>query len=150
MVDLVLGEDDVDKVPAAVGAAVLLTLPVGTMIARGHYLSWFNVGGDLGHRISIVGEDWGQDVWLLGQWAKANDQHRIVYKPYGLASTHEMVRADVGLKTGGCRTGAKKGWLAVHAATAHRKEPCIELMRWRPPDQVLEHHILLWKLPLRP
>lgn len=52
------------------------------------YLVYFNeaVGGpEGGLKLSVVGEDWGQDLSGLGQWMKNRGLEKIYYTPYGSA-----------------------------------------------------------------
>jgi len=61
---------------------------VSSLAVYPDYLVYFNElagGPEGGLKISVVGEDWGQDVAGLGRWMKANGVEEVFYMPYGSA-----------------------------------------------------------------
>lgn len=135
----------------AVVAGLLLLLLVETGAAHPHHLghfSWLIGGAPVGHRISIVGEDWGQDVGDLARLAREEGLEPLYYRPYGGTARSEL--RFHGGRPRAVRCGKRapsNGWVAVHAAQALRSgRPCLPEMGSRPPDRILNHHIWLYRM----
>ncbi len=101
------------KAKGALGL-LLLWYGVGTLWIHPDYLVYFNelVGGpEGGLKISVAGEDWGQDRLHLAQYQKEHNLYPLYYRDYG-----EYVSADnYGLvfEPFGCEN-KKPGYYAVH------------------------------------
>ena len=68
--------------------ALLAWFGASSLAVYPDYLVYFNElagGPEAGLKISVVGEDWGQDVAGLGRWMKANGVEEVFYTPYGSA-----------------------------------------------------------------
>jgi len=92
------------------------------------YLVYFNElagGPEAGLKISVVGEDWGQDVAGLGQWMKANGVEEVFYTPYGSADPRAY---GVNYQRIPCGRPAGPGIYALHIVEKLRP------LEDRPPD----------------
>jgi len=88
----------------------------------GHF-SWAIGGSRVGHTISMVGEDWGQDVASLGELVRERGLLPLFYQPYGFQTPLELKRTGVPFRTWNCKTQLRApAWVAIHAA---------RLVRWR-------------------
>lgn len=121
-----------------------------TLAATPNHLSHFSwlVGGDaVGHRLHMVGEDWGQDVALLGDYLRDHDLGLLYYDAYGDTAEHELRRTGVGHERLRCDAAfVRPGVIARHAGEAVRESPraCGPIAADRPPDLVLAHHLWLY------
>jgi hypothetical protein len=115
------------------------------------HFSWLIGGPAVGHRVNIVGEDWGQDVGRFGRFAEERGLFPLHYVPYGHITPLELAATGVPFEKAGCRPGNHPrgpGWLAVHAAKLVRREkPCGPIPVGATPDAVFEHHIFVFRLP---
>jgi 4-amino-4-deoxy-L-arabinose transferase-like glycosyltransferase len=126
--------------------ALIFTVPAVTATQAGHYLSWFNIGR-MGHAVSMVGEDWGQDGIRLAQTVREHDLTPLSYVPYGAGSVPELRYQGVRVRPTKCRHVPRhQGWVAVHAAVHVRHPDCIPTVSSRPPDRSVADHIYLWQL----
>ncbi len=132
------------------GAAVLVAT---TIAAHPHYISYFNllVGGRAnGHEISIVGEDWGQDVAAFADFVHERGLEPLYYVNYAYTDyeLRHFVPDRHALSSRG-RRPKTPGWVAVHAALWRRARPekCLPWLKQREPDLVFNHHIYLFRLP---
>lgn len=128
---------------ACVGAAVL-----GTLIAHPDYIADFNwlVGGRKGgHWVSVVGEDWGQDVNRLAWWQKERGVQVRYYAGHRMRYA-ELEHAGGEVKRLRCGSTAGTGeWAAIHLTDQVRKANCVRRYHDREPDLVLNDHILLFE-----
>jgi hypothetical protein len=114
--------------------ALLVWDGVSSLRVYPDYLVYFNemVGGpEGGLKISVVGEDWGQDVAGLGKWMKANGVEEVYYTPYGSADprAYGVNRADsVNHKRIPCHAPEAPGIYALHIVEKLRP------IQDRPPD----------------
>lgn len=115
------------------------------------YPSWlgdFNllVGGPAGgHRISVIGEDWGQDVGDLGQLALDRGWPRVVY--YTTFPLRREQLESLGLEVD--KLGCDEPYygpdpVAVHISDWVRRGSCFAWLRERSPSHVVNHHILVF------
>lgn len=131
-------------------AVVLLWLPIEAVRADGHYLGWFNVGRRAGHAVSIVGEDWGQDLFRLAELDAAVDLGPIAYVPYGPASFAEVRRLGLDVTKSGCSSPIPAGGhRVVHAATVLRRSRCASL-RGVEPTYIIADHLWIYAGPPAP
>ncbi|MGB5702442.1 MAG: hypothetical protein WBM48_06475, partial [Polyangiales bacterium] len=121
---------------------------VGSAIAHPRYLGDFNwlVGGRAGgHYVSVIGEDWGQDVSELAEWQKKtgaplayHTKKSLRYAALeGMGAEFEKLR---------CNAVPPKGhWVAIHRSSRARQRRCVRRYADREPDLVLNDHILLFR-----
>lgn len=129
-----------------VAGAVAASLLVGPISYAGRYLSYFNIG-DLGLRISVVGEDWGQDAAALATAIKEHDMQFVRYVPYGIGSRLEARFHGAKFSTSRCGSiNATWGWFVVHRAKVVRWPECIKGYAKHPPDLVIGDHLFAYKL----
>ena len=133
-----------------VQAAVVLLLatPVWATVSNaGHYLAYFNVGRQLGERVSIVGEDWGQDTIRLARVVQERDLQPLRYMPFGFASLPELKHQGLTeVRRQRCSHRPMGiGWLAIHAANAKRYPNCFKQLEGEP-DLIVADHIYLYEL----
>lgn len=125
----------------------IASVVVGVVFAHPDYLADFNwlVGGRAGgHRVSVIGEDWGQDSRRLAEWQQDRDvpvsyytQHRMRYSEVAYWGGH--------VRKLRCQRRAPNGsWAAVHLTDRVRRGACVSHYLDRAPDVVLNDHILLF------
>ncbi|WP_434041359.1 MULTISPECIES: ArnT family glycosyltransferase [Sorangium] len=133
---------------AAAGAAGLVA--VEAVAATPHHLSHFNwlVGARAGHWVSMVGEDWGQDIASLGEALRERDASPVYYEPYGDWASAELSRAGVRHRRLRCnRDLPRPAWVAIHATVdVRRRKPCAALRDGAVREAVIDHHILVYRL----
>ncbi len=133
------------------GAWILVAaLAVRALIIHPDYLVHFNcpVGGpEGGLRLSVVGEDWGQDVSSLGKFCKSKGIERIYYEHYGTADPKAYGVPWVKYE---CDMDAP-GWYAIHVVHLRRPpvdkpEGCYDRFRENEPEARLHHTIYVYHL----
>lgn len=134
-----------------VTAGLLLLLVAEVLASHPRHISHFSwlIGGrEVGHRISIVGEDWGQDMRELAALVRKEGLEPLHYQSFGAASSAELRYHGVEPIRMRCgRVPEGGGWVAVHAAMALRaNRPCLPMEKGRRPDKILNHHIWLYRL----
>jgi len=115
------------------------------------YLTYFNeaVGGRRGGlKISVVGEDWGQDVSALSSLQKKHNLYPLFYQPY--ISTNPK---SWGLEYENLNCSpARPGYYAIHLTQLKRKVrsegliDCINLLKPYPPRYKVNGTIWVWKV----
>lgn len=133
-------------------ALVLLALVAETVSAAPSYLghfSWAIGGPKVGHRISMIAEDWGQDVRWLAAYAKERRLDPLYYQPYGSTAAREMKRFGASYRRFGCKTKVEgPAWIAVHANQVVRwKQRCGPIDLGQRPDATVKEHIWLYRIP---
>lgn len=126
--------------------ALLVSMPLVPATVTGHYLGYFNIG-KLGYAISVVGEDWGQDVPALAAAAKKYDMEPLRYMTYGIGGAAEL--RHLGVKARVARCGSRYpawGWVVLHRSAVERWPECTRGVGDRPPDLVIGDHIYAWDL----
>jgi hypothetical protein len=115
-----------------------------------HPLGYFNLlslGRYGGLKISIVGEDWGQDVEDLARQAQAEQHVPLYYYYSGWASGMELTYLGVPFTRLKCpETPSGPGWVAAHGArVVRRRQTCYG---WLPPspDRTVNGHIWLYQV----
>lgn len=132
--------------------ALLASTAVSAFAASPDYLGYFNLlagGREGGHRISIYGEDWGQDRERLAELVKRRRLSPLYYDPQTPLRAQEA--SFLGLKYKPLRCGMKiaGAWVAVHALTYKTRDAdkCYPYLKGRAPDLDVRHHIYLWHVP---
>ncbi|MFO8058064.1 MAG: glycosyltransferase family 39 protein [bacterium] len=135
--------------PAAAWILVA-AIALRAFIIHPDYLVHFNhlVGGPRGGlKLSVVGEDWGQDVAALGKFCRKKDIQKIYYKHYGTADPEAY-----GVPYAKYRCNMKEpGWYAFHVVDLRRgghkrREECYRPFMNREPEAILHHTIYVYKL----
>ena len=115
------------------------------------YISDFNalVGGRKGgEKISIVGEEWGQDMVRLGAALQEQNIRSIRYNTDTFTSGLELARFGVNVEKLGCPKKAPQNvWVALNARERARLPECITWMPTRDPDIIVNNHIWVFRLP---
>jgi hypothetical protein len=130
-----------------VASGCIVSVILGALIAHPRYIGDFNwlVGGRRGgHRVSAVGEDWGQDLNELADWQKRENAPLSYYHWFKVPRLElEYLGADFEVLN--CGKKAPPGhWVAVHLSDWVRENRCVKQYVKREPDLVLNDHILLF------
>jgi hypothetical protein len=140
------------RIGARGGRAVVLTCLLGCGAgAAWTFPNWLGdfsllVGGPTGgHRISVVGEDWGQDVGDLGELALDQGWKRVVYHTTFPLRREELEALGLQVEKIGCNEpyyGPDP--VAVHVSDWVRRGSCFAWLSDRTPTHVVNHHILVF------
>ncbi len=133
-------------------AGLVASTALSALLAAPHFLGYFNmfVGGAAGgYKISIYGEDWGQDRAALARYAKEHDIQPLYYNYQSETRRIEWEHFGVPYKPFGCETVPAPGsWVALHALTLKTaSKKCFKVLRGREPDVKINHHIYLYRIP---
>ena len=130
----------------------LASVVIGTLIAHPRYIGDFNwlVGGRSGgHRLSVVGEDWGQDLDELADWQK-RENLPVSYYHWHPLHYRELKLLGANIDRWACASKPPPGhWVAFHVSDRLRNQRCVRGYADREPDLRLNDHILLFR-PLAP
>jgi hypothetical protein len=114
------------------------------------YISDFNalVGGRRGgEQISIVGEEWGQDMVRLGTALKARGVESVRHNPDTFTSGLELARFGVSIERLGCpRRSPGAGWMAVSSRELVRSPECWQWIESIQPEFVVNNHVWVYAL----
>lgn len=130
---------------------LVVSTVVSALWSHPRFIDYFNgvVGPAGGHQISIVGEDWGQDLHELAALVKEEGLEPLHYQQYGLASGLELRHAGVEHRPLGCGQSPREStWIAIHASRAVRDIPrgCYPWMGEEEfPAFVLNDHLLIYR-----
>jgi 4-amino-4-deoxy-L-arabinose transferase-like glycosyltransferase len=113
------------------------------------YVSDFNllVGGrERGERVSIVGEEWGQDMVRLGRLLKENQITSVLYTPDGYTAKNELELFDVEMSQLDCGMRQPRGrWVAINMRSlARNRDACFPWTEGRTPDLRVGGHIYVY------
>lgn len=133
-------------------ALIAATAPLAIVFAQGQNIGWFNiaVGGRAGgHRISMVGEDWGQDLGRVAEKLEELDAEPLYYDRYhrlGFAElSHHGITAQ---RFDRCTTPTDEpAWIVIHRVQELRNGAAC--YPWR--DRVIEtyevdDHVRIYRL----
>ncbi len=128
---------------------------VSGLSAGPDYLGYFNVlagGRESGHRISIYGEDWGQDRERLVDLVREKKLEPLYYNPQTQLRAQEVKFLGLKYRPLRCGTRIEAGWVALHALTYRTNDlaRCYPVLVGREPDLTVNHHIYLWNIPKSP
>jgi len=106
------------------------------------------VGGRTGgEKISIVGEEWGQDMVRLGTALQQHGVQHLRFNVDTFTSTLELARFGVTVERLGCpRTAPGRGWLAVNARDNVRTPECSSWLAGKQPEFVVNNHVFVYRL----
>jgi hypothetical protein len=128
--------------------ACVISALVGTAIAHPRYLGDFNwlVGGRAGgHYVSVIGEDWGQDISELADWQRAEGVP-LAYHTRKSLRYSELRALGIDYYKLGCDEEPPEGhWVAIHRSQVARQRKCVRRYKDREPDVVLNDHIFLFR-----
>jgi len=100
-----------------------------------------------GEQISIVGEEWGQDMVRLGTALKARGIESVRYNPDTFTSGLELARFGVSIEHLGCpRRSPGTGWMAVSSRALARAPECWQWMESIEPEFVVNNHVWVYQL----
>jgi hypothetical protein len=131
-----------------VGACVL-----GCALGAAHtfpaYLGDFNllVGGPTGgHRISVIGEDWGQDLGDLADLAEARGWTGLAYHTTFPLRREELLARGLLVHKLECnRPYAGPDPVVIHLSDWVRRRSCFSWLGERSPAHVVNHHMLVFE-----
>ena len=125
-------------------------LIVGIFTNYPDFLGYFNtaIGREVGHEISIVGEDWGQDELALIDYIKKRDMKPLYYRPASLGGVLEMKRQKVRYKRIICKTLRRNPpkepvYMAIHANTLARRACLPKTGEVTEIDRINEHIVIM-------
>jgi hypothetical protein len=142
----------IERIGARTGQAVVLACLLGCGAgAAWTFPNWLGdfsllVGGPTGgHRISVIGEDWGQDVGDLGQLALDQGWKRVVYYTTFPLRREELEALGLHVKKIGCDEPYHgPDPVAIHVSDWFRRGSCFAWLGDRAPNHVVNHHILVF------
>jgi len=118
------------------------------------YISDFNAlaGGQRGgERISIVGEEWGQDMVRLGRLLQAHGIRRLSFNLDTFTSGLELARFGVRVERLGCPARAPNEiWVGVNARELVRLPECLTWLSGRDPEFIVNNHVHVYRLRGQP
>jgi hypothetical protein len=139
----------VGRRPLGLWLGCLLGCAIGAAATFPAYLGDFNllVGGPRGgHRISVVGEDWGQDLGDLAEYAKQRGWDSIAYHSSFPLRREELESHGLTVHEFGCKTPYHgSAPVVVHLGDWERRRSCFEWLRERRPAHVINHHMLVFE-----
>ncbi|AUX26663.1 uncharacterized protein SOCEGT47_072330 [Sorangium cellulosum] len=136
-------------------AGLVASTALSALLIAPNFLGYFNlfIGGEAGgHKISIYGEDWGQDRAALARYVKEHGIQPLYYNYQTATRRVEWEYFQVPYKPLRCNTKPKPGsWVAVHALTLRTApKKCYKALRGREPDVEINRHIYLYRMPPGP
>jgi hypothetical protein len=139
------------ELQAALGAALAWNVVAGAT-AGPDYLGYFNLlagGREGGHRISIYGEDWGQDRERFAKVVKERRLSPLYYDPMTSTRALEAKHLDIRYKTLRCGMQPSAAWVAVHALSYRTRDlsRCYPFLAGRTPDIEVYNHIYVFWIP---
>lgn len=133
--------------------ATIASLPVVALFASPNFLGYFNAlagGRGGGHRVSLVGEDWGQDRAELARFVQERHIWPLYYDLQTPTRKLEAEWLGFDYQPYVCRSRSGKAgnrpedaWVAVHALRVETKG-CFEWLRDRRPEHEINNHIRLY------
>ena len=135
--------------------AALLACVGGAASTFPHYLGDFNVlvgGPEGGHEISIVGEDWGQDLYELADYLEEEEYEKIAY--YGSVPIRRMHLRERGIELVDLPCTRlpedRSVPMVIHVDHWKRRSRCFRSLRERDPIARINHHILVFEAIPKP
>jgi 4-amino-4-deoxy-L-arabinose transferase-like glycosyltransferase len=114
------------------------------------YLSDFNclVGGKIGgERVSIVGEEWGQDTLRLGRALRERGISTVYFSGDSFTSKLELARQQVTSRRLGCPNSLpENAYVAVQARDiARQRDTCVRWTKTRTPEFDVNGHVYVYR-----
>lgn len=133
---------------ALVGACVLGSA-LGAASTFPAYLGDFNllVGGpSMGHRISVIGEDWGQDLGDLADLAQAQGWTGVAYHTTFPLRREELEARGLEVHKLDCKESYQgPDPVVIHLSDWVRRHDCFTWLGERRPAHVVNHHMLVFE-----
>ncbi len=131
--------------------ATLAWMPITAVVACPDYLGWFNaaVGRERGHWISIIGEDWNQDILRAARYAQANQLSPLYVVEHTTVSKRELQWSGLEYEALGCKDDPQPGsYILMRAAVAKtRRDACHRWAIDREPIADINQHIYVYWIP---
>lgn len=122
-------------------------MPVVAIVEFPDYLGYFNglVGRRYGHKISIIGEDAGQDDIELAEVVKRRRMKPLYYAGFPL-SDRELAHHGVKSTYYKCRMQLpdRPVYVALHRSTFLKKPECFPFVEWAELRYEINHHIEIY------
>lgn len=122
-----------ERLRRRLAAALVVSSALGVAVAFPDYLSDFNLlvaGRRGGERISIVGEEWGQDTQRLGRMLHARGIDTVYFSGHSFISRLELSLQNVESRRLGCPSVLPDdAYVAIRARDVARKRD--RCLRWR-------------------
>lgn len=134
----------------AVLLVALSALPA--LVRYPEYIGSFNllIGNTWGHRISMVGEDWGQDLGQLAREVEARGYQPLYFAPYGRWGDDEVAWQGLTYRRAPCRTPPPTpGYVALHGSRVLRTS-CYDWLEDAERIATVDHHIWIYRYPAQP
>lgn len=138
------------RATAVVGGCVLGCV-IGAAWTFPTWLGDFNllVGGPRGgHRISVIGEDWGQDLADLADTAHERGWSSLAYHTSFPLRREELESHGIEVHKFSCDEpppGPEPEPVVVHLSDWERRRNCFAWLRDRRPAHVINHHLLVFE-----
>jgi hypothetical protein len=134
---------------AALVSACLLGCAIGAAWTFPAWLGDFNllVGGPAGgHRISVIGEDWGQDLGDLADLAEEQGWERLTYHTSFPLRREELEARGLKVRKIGCKKPYRgPDPVVIHLSDWVRRRHCFGWLGDRGPDHVVNDHLLVFE-----
>jgi 4-amino-4-deoxy-L-arabinose transferase-like glycosyltransferase len=129
--------------------ACMLGCALGVAWTYPRWLGDFNllVGGQAGgHRISVIGEDWGQDLGDLADLAHARGWSALAYHTTFPLRDEELESRGLEVHDLDCKEAyAGPAPVVIHLSDWVRRPACFEWLGERTPAHVVNHHLLVFE-----
>ncbi|MGH1348219.1 MAG: hypothetical protein ACRBN8_42080 [Nannocystales bacterium] len=128
-------------------AVVALSMPA--VVHRDDYLGYFNVGRELGHQVSVVGEDVGQDRLRFAKWVEAQELGLLYYDTQTQTRSLEARWTGLRFHELNCGTFIRPGaHVALHASRRIAVSPkCFPQLVGLEPEVTFNDHIDVYRVP---
>ena len=131
--------------------AAVAAVPLVAAYASPNFLGYFNAlagGRSGGHKISLIGEDWGQDRAALAKLVEKERLSPLYYDEQTATRQQEAKWLGFEYKPYRCHKGVpvadvEDAWVAVHALRVETKK-CFANLREREPTYVVNDHIRVY------
>ena len=138
------------RIKPAVATAVLTAASAGAL-AWPYFISHFNVlvGGRWGgHKISVIGEDWGQDVIETAEWLVDNERRSVEYYSGHHVRQNILTAHDIKWDRLKCHEVPRPDSVAlVHLTTLVRAPRCVVWREVCTELEVINHHVHIFHCP---
>jgi hypothetical protein len=132
--------------------ATLAGSVVSTAAASPGYLGYFNAiagGREGGHRLSIYGEDWGQDRARLAHFVAAHRISPLFYYEQTRVRAMEARYLHLQYRPLTCNSPVAGSWVAMHALSvlSRSRNSCYRFLDDLEPILQIDHHVYLYWVP---
>jgi hypothetical protein len=129
----------------------IASLLIPAVVHVDDYLGYFNIGRKLGHQVSVVGEDVGQDRLRFAQEARKRRLWPLFYDTQTAVRAMEARHARLRYIELDCKTRLPAGsYAALHVSRRHRVGTrCMAQLVGLAPEFVFNDHIEVYRIPRR-